>query len=122
MHYFENQASTVTLVADYYMNLLAAGTSGVWTAWIHILCGACGILASRRWFISYQIIVFLVASMASSTASIVCMYMTTIGIYQKINYEDVYYGTLGLRLKYEWDFFFFEYFAWFFLNIFFCKK
>ena len=113
MHYFENQASTVTLVADYYMNLLAAGTSGVWTAWIHILCGACGILASRRWFISYQIIVFLVASMASSTASIVCMYMTTIGIYQKINYEDVYYGTLGLRLKYEWDFFFFEYFACF---------
>ena len=113
MHYFENQASTVTLVADYYMNLLAAGTSGVWTAWIHILCGACGILASRRWFISYQIIVFLVASMASSTASIVCMYMTTIGIYQKINYEDVYYGTLGLRSKYEWDFFFFEYFACF---------
>ena len=114
MLYFENQASNLTLVADYYMNLLAAGTSGVWTAWIHILCGACGILASRRWFISYQIIVFLVASMASSTASIVCMYMTTIGIYQKINYEDVYYGTLGLRSKYEWDFFFFEYFACFF--------
>ena len=40
--------------------------------------------------------------MASSTASIVCMYMTTIGIYQKINYEDVYYGTLGLRLKYSY--------------------
>ena len=119
MHYFDNQASIVILVADYYMNLLAAGTSGIWTAWIHILCGVCGILASRRWFISYQIIVFLVASMASSTASIVCMYMTTIGIYQKINYEDVYYGTLGFRLKYEWDFFFFRYFAWGFLKYFF---
>ena len=51
----------------------------LWTA-PGLLCGLCGILASRRWYVDYQILIFLAASIISAAASILCLYVTAAGI------------------------------------------
>ena len=55
--------------------------SGIWTSPFTLLCGLCGILASTRWYISYQILIFLLTSILSTAASGLCLVMTALGIH-----------------------------------------
>ena len=55
--------------------------SGIWTTPFTWLCGLCGILASTRWYISYQILIFLLTSILSAAASGLCLVMTALGIH-----------------------------------------
>ena len=55
--------------------------SGIWTSPFTLLCGLCGILASTRWYISYQILIFLLTSILSTAASGLCLVLTALGIH-----------------------------------------
>ena len=48
--------SILAVIFEPSANLYA---SGLWTSPFYLLCGLCGILASTRWYLSYQIVVFL---------------------------------------------------------------
>jgi hypothetical protein len=75
--------SILAVIFEPRVNYYACGT---WTAPFHVLCGIFGIYASTRWYINYQIIVFLVAAVASMAASVVCVYLTAAGIhFYKLN-------------------------------------
>ena len=73
-----------SVLAVFFEPSVNSWASGIWTSPFHILCGICGILAGTRWYVDYQIIIFLAASIISTAASIVCLYLTVAGIHHPL--------------------------------------
>ena len=43
-----------SVLAVFFEPSVNSWASGIWTSPFHILCGICGIMARRRWYIDYQ--------------------------------------------------------------------
>lgn len=55
--------------------------AGAWTGPIFVACGLLGILAHTRWYVKWQIWLFLLASVVSTAAAVTCIFLTASGIH-----------------------------------------
>ena len=55
--------------------------SALWAGFVYVGCGVLGVLASTRWYIRRQIVMFLVGSLAAFGSGLTCIILTSIGIH-----------------------------------------